>query len=551
MKKQPVPFFLLLLCIACMKHVGTDGHPAVVVVAKRIRTGDPARPFVEALAMLGGRILKLGTRSEALDAAGAGAIVDELPGATVVPGLIDAHGHVLSLGQSLSVVQLGDATSEADAVARAKAAGTEAHRGEWLIGRGWNQNNWPGQQFPSRAALDAAFPTTPVFLSRVDGHAIWVNSAALAKAGITTDTRDPAGGRIVRDGRGEPTGVLVDNAEDLITLPAPTPEQHALWLKTAIETLARVGLTGVHDAGMDLATFELLQRWDAAGALPIRIYAMADGQGADRQTFLERGPYRGRHLVMRAVKLLADGALGSRGAALFEPYADDPKQTGLLLMEKSELQSRADAFAQRGFQVAVHAIGDRANAEVLDVLSSLPKGRHRVEHAQVLRADDLHRFAAAEIVASYQPTHATSDMPWAAARVGEERLKFAYAWRSMLDSGAHVAFGSDFPVERPDPLLGLYAARTRQDGKGQPPGGWHPEQRVSGEEALAGFTAGAAWAEFSESHRGTLKEGFDADFVALSVDPVEDPPAALLTAKVLVTVVDGVDVYRPTENRSP
>jgi predicted amidohydrolase YtcJ len=527
-----------------MKRVGTEQHPAVVVVAKRIRTGDPARPFADALAMQGGKVLKLGTRSEALDAAGAGAVVDELPDAVVVPGLVDAHTHLFSLGQSLSMAQLSDATSEADAVERVKAAGLDASRGEWRMGRGWNQNNWPGTQFPTRALLDAAFPTTPVYLTRVDGHAAWVNGAGLKKAGITKETKDPAGGRIVRDAKGEPTGVLVDNAMDLVVLPAPTTEQRARWLKAAVETCARVGLTGIHDAGMDLATFELLQQWDAQGALPIRIYAMADGQGDERQTYLERGPFTGRHLVMRAVKLLADGALGSRGAALFEPYSDDPKQTGLLLLEKSELLARAEAFSARGFQVAVHAIGDKANAEVLDVLSALPKNRHRVEHVQLLRADDVKRFASNDIVASFQPTHATSDMRWAGARVGEERLKYAYAWRTLLDSGAHVAFGSDFPVEKPDPLLGLYAARTRQDAKGQPPGGWHAEQKVTGSEALEGFTKGAAWAEFAESRRGMLREGFDADFVALSVDPVDDPPQALLGAKVLVTVIDGVDVYR-------
>jgi predicted amidohydrolase YtcJ len=432
-------------------------------------------------------------------------------------------------------------------VKRTQSAPKTAFQGEWLMGRSWDQNDWPGQQFPTKAALDAVFPATPVYLSRVDGHAAWVNGEALRRAGITAATKDPEGGRILRDAKGEPTGVLIDNAMDLVAtkIPAASDADLLKHLKLALETCARLGLTQVHDAGMDLRTFRLLQQWDMLGVLPVRLYVMADGQGAEAEQFLGLGTFAGRHLELKAVKLYVDGALGSRGAALHAPYSDEAGSTGLLLLSPEEFEKRASEFSERGFQVAVHAIGDKANTLALDVLSKLnPALRHRVEHAQVLTAADVGRFAKSGVIASFQPTHATSDMPWAEARLGTERVKFAYAWRSVIDAGGKVAFGSDFPVEDPNPLLGLFAARTRTDAKGAPPGGWMPEQKVTGDEALAGFTKGAAYAAFAEERRGVLKEGADADFAVLPIDPVAGDPGALLDARVQVTVVGGVDVYR-------
>jgi predicted amidohydrolase YtcJ len=298
---------------------------------------------------------------------------------------------------------------------------------------------------------------------------------------------------------------------------------------------------------MDLRTFQLLQQWDAVGVLPIRIYAMASGGGDDAETYLERGPFQGRLLAMRAVKFFMDGALGSRGAALFKPYSDEPKNRGLLLMEEATLENQAAQFMKRGFQVCVHAIGDRANALALDALSAAAKAtgaRNRIEHAQILREEDVPRFAQLGIIASMQPTHATSDMAWAEKRLGPERLRYAYAWKTLLNSGARMAFGSDFPVEDPNPLWGIYSARTRQDHRGRPEGGWNSSERLSGEEALAAFTTGAAYASFSEDQRGMVKEGMDADFVALSVDPIDAEPAQLLDGKVLINVVAGREVFR-------
>jgi predicted amidohydrolase YtcJ len=528
----------------------TTGGEAVLYAARRVRTMDPAQPLAEAVLVAGGKVREVGGR-EALVRAHPEAKVVEVAG-VMVPGLADAHGHLRSLGNSLMVVDLAGAKSEADAVARAKAAPPEGRRGEWIEGRGWDQNDWPGQQFPGRALLDEAFPDVPVYLVRVDGHAAWVNGEALRRAKVTAKTADPEGGRLLRDARGELTGVLVDNAMDVVeaALPPFTDEQVEARLAAAVAKCASVGLTAVHDAGMDLQTFTRLQQWDAVGRLPLRVYAMADGRGADGDAFLGRGVFRGRMLEMRSVKFWMDGALGSRGAALHQPYSDDPKQSGLLLWEVGELEARVHAFMERGFQVNVHAIGDRANTLAIDLLERGAKraggnpGRHRVEHAQVMRLEDVPRLARAGLIASMQPTHATSDMPWAEKRVGHERARGAYAWKSLLEAGAKLAFGSDFPVELPDPLHGLYAARTRQDAQGQPEGGWWPEQRLSGEQALAGFTTGVAYAAFAEEERGRLVPGMDADFTVVSVDPVEAAPGEVRGARVLMTVVGGREVFR-------
>ncbi|HYO52078.1 amidohydrolase, partial [Archangium sp.] len=492
-------------------------------------------------------VLAVGTRDEVLASAGAGARVVDLGDATVVPGLTDAHAHLAGLGRSLAGVRLDDTASRDEVLSLVTSAPATAWQGDWLIGRGWDQNDWPEKSFPGRAELDAKLPKTPVALERIDGHALWVNGEALRRAKITKETPDPAGGRILRGPDGEPTGILVDNAMDLVfaVLPPPTEAQLETQLAAALARCAEVGLTGVHDAGMDLRTFRLMQRWDKAGRLPLRIYAMADGQGADRETYLREGPFQGRMLTLRSVKLSLDGALGSRGAALHAPYSDEPGHRGLLLLTPEEYEARVRAFMTRGFQVATHAIGDRANTLVLETLLRQSEAtgtrhlRHRVEHAQVMRLEDITRLGQGGFVASMQPTHATSDMPWAETRVGPERIQGAYAWRALKEAGAPLAFGSDFPVERPDVLLGLYAARTRQDAEGRPPNGWLPTQRLSGEEALEGFTVGAAHAAFAENERGRLKPGMDADFVAFSVDPVEAPAAELLSARVKLTVVAG------------
>lgn len=547
---------LLAACVAgCPRRApDTAESPSstTVYLAHRVRTLDPERPLAEALAVRNGKVLATGSRDEVLAAAGADARVVDLGQATVVPGLTDAHGHLAGLGRSLSAVILVGASSRAEVLERLKAAPSTAFQGPWLIGQGWDQNDWPEKAFPTRAELDARWPSTPVALSRIDGHALWVNGEALRLARITRDTKDPEGGRILRGPDGEPTGILVDNAMDLVyaVMPPPTDEQFAAQLHAALARCAEGGMTGVHDAGMDMRTFQLLKRWDSEGLLPLRVYVMVDGMGSDRDAFLAMGPYQGDKLTARAVKFSADGALGSRGAALHAPYSDEAGHQGLLLLSPEEYEARVRAFVAKGFQVATHAIGDRANTLVLDTLlrvagpEAVRAGRHRVEHAQVLRLEDISRLGQSGFIASVQPTHATSDMPWAEARVGPERLEGAYAWQRLEAAGAPLALGSDFPVERPDMLAGLYAARTRQDAAGQPPGGWLPDQRLSGQEALEGFTVGNAYASFAEAVRGRLQPGMDADFVALSVDPVDSQPAEFLTGQIRLTVVGGSEVYR-------
>ena len=535
-----------------MKRVSSEPDDSVLYVADRVRTLSAEQPIAEALLVRWGKVAAVGSREKLL-AANPGARMVELRGATIVPGLVDAHGHVVNLGRSLSILSFVGTSSVEEILRMARGASPASYEGEWLVGRGWDQTAWgKGGDFPTRQQLDAVFPSTPVHFTRVDGHAIWVNSEALRRAGVSRATPDPQGGRIIRDRGGEPTGVLVDNAMQLVRskMPAPTDEQNERWLRVAVEKCVAVGLTAVHDAGTDLPTSMLLRKWDAAGTLPLRIYAMALGKAAPGQAVPEGGIIEGKLFTLRAVKFWLDGALGSRGAALNAPYSDEPTQKGLLLIEPAELQKRATALMERGYQIAIHAIGDRANTLALDILSraaadaKVKEPRNRIEHAQILSREDIPRFAQLGIIASMQPTHATSDMRWAEQRVGRERIAGAYAWKSLLDAGAHLAFGSDFPVEDANPLLGLYAARTRQDARAYPPGGWLPEQRLDGEQALLAFTAGAAYAAFAEEARGRLRPGMDADFTALSVDPVGDPPEKLLSGRALLTVVAGRVAYR-------
>jgi predicted amidohydrolase YtcJ len=538
-----------------MKHVSPEPagpDETVLYAAERVRTLTPEQPLAEALVARWGKVVAVGGRSE-LKAAYPRVRVVELRGATIVPGLADAHGHLAGLGRTLSTLNFAGTSSVEQILEMAKNAPTASYEGDWLVGRGWDQNAWPkGQrEFPTRQMLDALFPSIPVCFTRVDGHAAWVNSEALRRSGVGASTQDPPGGRIIRDGKGGPSGVLVDNAMRLVVskIPTPTDAQREKRLRASLEKCVSVGLTSVHDAGTDSPTMSLLQRWDSVGTLPLRVYAM--GEGYERgKPIPDLASMQGKLLTFRSVKFYLDGALGSRGAALHAPYNDEPNQTGLLLIEPAELEKRARDLMERGYQVAVHAIGDRADTLALDILSKaaadakVEDRRNRIEHAQILRREDIPRFAQLGIIASMQPTHATSDMPWAELRLGKERIGGAYAWKSLLDAGAHLAFGSDFPVEDSNPLLGLYAARTRQDAKGNPPGGWLPEQRLDGEQALRGFTTGAAYASFAENQRGMLRPGMDADFVALSVDPVDDPPQRLLTGKALLTVVAGRVAYR-------
>ncbi|TXS95126.1 amidohydrolase [Parahaliea aestuarii] len=474
-------------------------------------------------------------------------------GATLLPGLIDAHGHVSSFGRALATVDLVGSSSEAEA-ARRVAHYIDAHPDrDWVEGRGWNQVLWPDKAFPARAALDAISGERAVVLGRVDGHALWVNSRALALAGIGAGTPDPDGGQILRDEQGQPTGVLIDNAMDLVTavMPGPDVEALAALQYSALEKLASYGLTAVHDAGIPAREVEAYQQLLAEDRLPIRVYAMLDVRDPDNDRYLEQGPLvdAQHRLDIRSVKISADGALGSRGAALFDDYSDSSGNRGLLLHSRKELAHHMHRAVAAGYQVNTHAIGDRANALVLDLLEAVNSNsrsaalRHRVEHAQILRPADISRFPALNVIASVQPVHATSDMNMAGDRLGETRLRGAYAWESLLESGARMAGGSDFPVESPNPFHGLYAAVTRQDQAGRPPGGWLPKEKMSREAALALFTSGAAYAAHQEGVLGHLQPGYYADFILVDGDYFTLPENDLWQLQVKATYVAGEQVF--------
>lgn len=478
-------------------------------------------------------------------------------GRVLMPGLIDAHGHVLALGAARRSLQLRDTADLPAALAAIRAHAAARPQAAWITGGGWNQAAWQLGRFPTAAELDTAEGERPVWLSRVDGHAGWANRRALALAGITRATPDPVGGRIERDADGEPTGVLVDAAMGLVErlVPPEDAAELAAQLDTATRELLALGITTVHDAGISAAADELLRQRAAAGQLPLRIYGMARGSDAAFMARLRAaGPLRDAgqgHYALRAVKLFADGALGSRGAALLAPYTDAPDTRGLLFHSDADLLTQVRAAAQAGFQVNVHAIGDAANRQALTAFEKLARElgprstalRHRIEHAQVIAGADLPRFARARVIASVQPTHATSDMNMAEDRVGPQRIQGAYAWQRLLKAGATLACGSDFPVEEPSPWAGLYAAITREDAAGKPVGGWYRQQALTPVQALDCFTRSAAFAGHGEKDVGLLTPGHRADFLLVDRDPLTASPAALLKMQVLQTWVGGRRVY--------
>ena len=530
-----------------------EGGPTLLT-ASRIHTMDVATPVATAMAYdVDGRILALGN-VETLARRYPDATRIDAGNATVIPGLIDAHGHLGDLGETQLIADLVGAGSKAEVLDRLRAFASKNPGEGWLLGNGWDQNDWDEKQFPSAADLDALFPQRPVWLLRVDGHAGWANTAALRAIGrdLSGDWH-PDGGKVLRDGAGKPTGILVDSAMDLIDAVRPAADAAHLERVLALGMQAAVaaGLTGVHDAGVPMAEMQAYQRLADRGAMPLRVYALADGNKEALDWLCRDGLYRhaeGR-LQMRAVKLFADGALGSRGAAMLEDYSDDHGNRGLLVMSADELAAAAAKAKRCGVQVGTHAIGDRGNRLSLDTYAkALGKDagsdhRWRIEHAQVLSLQDLPRLADMGVIASMQPTHATSDMPWAEERVGAARIAGAYAWRQMRDAGVRLALGSDFPVESVEPRLGLYAAVTRADASGKPAGGWLPGEKLTAYEALRGFTLDAAYAGFAETEVGSLEVGKRADFVILAEDPLAVPDAQLRTLHVRATYVDGKPVY--------
>jgi len=544
-----------LLPLAVMAQSAAPSPADYVLHNATIYTVDDEQPQAGAFAVRAGRLLMVGRAADVLDAYPDARRIDA-EGRTVVPGLIDAHAHLMGLGQSLIRADLVGAPSKDATIDSLRAYAEQLPEGAWLLGRGWDQNDWPVKEFPTRQDLDAAFPDRPVFLSRIDGHAAWANTAAIeATVGLDSlrQMDDPEGGAIRRTDDGDPTGVFIDAAESLVAsqIPEPPEAEQDRALEAALEATARNGLTGMHDAGAPLATLRRYQRFIDEGRFPLRVYAMVGGRGDTFDHFCQNGPLIGEHgrLRVQSVKFYLDGALGSRGAALLAPYSDDPGNRGLLMKQPDAFQQDVADALRCGFQVNTHAIGDRANRLTLDAYEAAMAatgstvGRHRIEHAQILHPDDIGRFAELGVIASVQPTHATSDMPWADERLGDDRLDGAYAWQSLKESGARLAFGSDFPVEDVSPIEGFYAAVTRQDADGQPPGGWTAEERVSRQAALHGFTLGAAYAGFQEHEIGSLTPGKRADFTVLSRNIMTIPTDEILDTEVVATYIDGKPVY--------
>jgi predicted amidohydrolase YtcJ len=527
----------------------------LILTAQHIYTVDPARPTVHAVAVTGARITFAGSAREAMALRGLATRVLELGNRTVIPGIIDAHLHLLGLGTALRIVDLTGTRSYDEVIARVAARAREVRAGEWVRGRGWNQNDWPVARFPTHDALSRAVSDHPVVLERVDGHALLANARALALAHVTAATPDPAGGRILRNADGSPTGVFVDNAQRLIerVVPAPSADENRAAIVAAIADLNRWGVVGAHDAGVGGATLALYEELAGAGRFNLRDYVMVSGDSADLQRAFARGPQRALYdgrLWIRAIKMYADGALGSRGAALLEDYSDDPGNRGLLVTDSATIQRVAIDALRHGFQLCVHAIGDRANREVLDIdqvaLDSVPTADHRfrIEHAQILNRQDIPRFAELGVIPSMQTSHQTSDMYWAMNRLGWTRVQGAYAWRSLLNTGVIIANGTDAPVDPVNPMIRFHAAVTRQDADGWPAGGWFPAERIAREEALESMTLWPAYASFMETQAGSITPGKYADFTVLDQDIMTIAPERILETGVVMTVLGGQVVYQ-------
>jgi predicted amidohydrolase YtcJ len=556
MRRRAVTVIYIAAAALACRTTTTAERATLIIHNAQVYTSYAGQPTAQAVAVRGDRIVLIGSSQAALDLRGPETRVVDADGGTLVPGLQDSHGHFTGLGASLQVLQLRGTNSYDEIVQMVRARAATARPGEWIEGRSWDQNDWPVKEWPHHQALTDAAPNNPVYLTRVDGHAALINKMALDAAGVTSKTPDPPGGRVIRDDKGDPAGVLIDSAQDLVAakIPEPSAAQLEDQILLADEQARRLGLASVHDAGTTPTVVAAYKRLIDAGKLKTRLYVMLRGPMSMLEPEFRRGPlinYANHHLSVRAIKIGADGALGSRGAALLEPYSDEPTTSGLMTTPPNEIYAQTLAAARAGFQTCIHAIGDRGNRVAMDVFERVQREvpgardlRMRNEHAQILDAAEIPRFAKLNVIASMQATHATSDMPWVPARIGRERMEEgAYVWKRLLATGVVLANGSDFPVEEPNPMLGFYASITRQDPKGQPPGGWMPEERMTRDEMLKSFTWNAAYASHAEKDLGSIELGKLADLVLLDTNVMTVEPREILSTQAIMTIIGGDIVY--------
>jgi hypothetical protein len=558
----PLALALSPLLSGCRERGPTPEETADLVLhGGRVVTVDSLMPDAEAVAIKGDRILAVGTNEEIDSHIGEATEVVELAGRLVVPGFIEGHGHFLRLGRAQMILDLTQATTWNEIVGMVATAARDAAPGAWITGSGWHQEKWQSVPEPNvdgvplHDSLSAASPDNPVLLTHASGHASFVNAKALELAGISTRTPNPAGGEIVKDGRGRPTGLLRETAQRMVadSVAAADSAEMRRQVELAGEEALSKGVTSFHDAGSTFEAIDFFKALADQGALPVRLYVMV--RGASNEELDQKLPkyrmigYGNNFLTVRSIKLQIDGALGAHGAWLLEPYLDLPTSTGLTLEEPADIEKTAEIAILHGFQVNTHAIGDRANREVLDIyertFSAQPDAtnlRWRIEHAQHLHPDDIGRFAKLGVIAAMQGIHGTSDGPWVLKRLGEERAKNgAYVWRSLLDSGALIANGTDVPVEDIDPIASFYASVSRRMSDGQT---FYPEQRMTRAEALASYTAWNAYAAFEEDIKGSITPGKLADIVVLSKDIMVTPEEEIPTTHVELTILGGKVRYR-------
>jgi predicted amidohydrolase YtcJ len=547
----------LLVCFALTIAAAAQSKAVadLIITHANIWTGDEAHPRAQAVAVFGDRIIAVGPDADVEGLRGPNTRVIDAGGKLLLPGFNDAHVHFVSGGEQLDSVQLNDATSTSEFVRRIAERAKKTPKGEWIQGGDWDETKWPGSPLPTKELIDPVTPDNPVFLSRYDGHSYFANSTALKLAGVTAQTTDPPGGTIVRDTQGNPTGDMKDAAADLVSkvIPLPSHAQLMRAVKRALEHAASVGVTSVQNMDPDYADIAVYAELLQAGELTTRIYAAPLITQVDDQVKIGiRHAFGGPYLRIGAVKAFADGSLGSRTAYFFEPFSDQPDNHGLLSDEMQPLSLMRDRMMKAdaaGIQICTHAIGDQAISMILDLYGEVAKAngradrRFRIEHAQHMGAKDFDRFAQLNVIASVQPYHAIDDGRWAEPRIGHDRASRTYAFRTFLDHGVHLAFGTDWDIAPLNPMLGLYAAVTRATLDGKNPNGWFPEQKLTVEESVRAYTMGSAYAEFQEKEKGSITPGKLADMVILSDDIFSIDPVKIRDVKVLKTIVGGKVVW--------